>query len=465
MAPVWHPENGFTVGPLKTNEGSTGGGRPQRSGEKMENNVRPFRTWRYSPEKTGNIGSCLTLPYDVISSDEQDGYYRLHEHNVVRLVLGKTHQSDDDTNNRYTRASAYLKDWKQKGVIVREENPALWMYQLEYKLPELGNRRLRGFIGSVDLQDFETRRVLPHERVMPAPIEDRMKLASTTRTHFESIWCFYNDEEHRAAEVFDRVCQAKPFLTTHDNTQDVTHTLWRIGNTEDQKLLQSAVSPQSIYIADGHHRYQTMLSLRKQDPTWDRLLMYLVNTKDEEMTVLPYHRLLISAVDGWDPDRIINAAMQHFHVRSLPSDNVESVMNTITREKAPAFGFLSRNRSHLLVLKDAKAYLESQEERHDPSWHLLPVNVLKDTFLKGIIGLSDDQLTDQSVVGYTHSAAGAIQQIKTGACPGAFLLRACTTEEIAGLAGKGEVMPRKSTYFYPKLLSGLVMMGMDGHGD
>ena len=189
--------------------------------------------------------------------------------------------------------------------------------------------------------------------------------------------------------------------------------------------------------------------------------MYLVNAENEKMTILPYHRVL-SGLKDWDSKQILASARRFFHIKSYPYDSIEKLTEELGRQHAPAFGFIPGKDTglYLFVLRDTDSYLKDQEGDHLQTWHLLPVNVLNNAFFSGIMGLTENQLSDQSHLSYTHSSSEAACRVKTGGGQCAFLLKSTTLDDIAELARHGEVLPRKSTYFYPKLLSGLVMMEM-----
>ncbi len=228
------------------------------------NDVRPFRALHYDPNVVPNIGLCLSQPYDVISPQQQDAYYALHPYNVIRLILNKEERGDGDARNRYTRARDELARWRAAGVLRSTARPSFWVYEQEFDLPGIGRRKVKGFIGAVRLRDYAERRVLPHEKVLKGPLEDRIRLTETTQTQFEYIWGLYQDKAYVIDNVLDEREKEAAIIDYREEPIGVRHRMWRLTDPATCEIVRRTMARLKIYIADGHHRYQTMLTIRDQ---------------------------------------------------------------------------------------------------------------------------------------------------------------------------------------------------------
>jgi len=452
------------------------------------NDVRPFKAIYYNPDRVEEIGQCLSQPYDVIAPKQQSAYYEQHEFNVVRLILNRDKPEDNEKSNRYSRAHDHLQDWLKRGVLEPSQVPSFWIYEQEYENAPGSRSSTKGFIGIVRLRDFEEGRVIPHEKVMKGPIEDRMRLALSTETQFESIWGFYEDSSTRIDSVLETVCRSDPFLDylekPFDNSESpVRHRLWNCQESAQCKTIQQRMNHLKIYIADGHHRYHTMLALRDEKRKqknctdagpWEYILMWLVNTSSNVITIRPYHRM----IHGVDPERLqtlMSYLERHFTIKSLPgrdSDGENRLREEwlrelrVSKEKPHTFGLLisGENGFFTLTLKNEEAYLREVESQQAPSpsdaWKLLDVNILNNLVLRNGLGITEKDLSDQTNVTYTHSASEAIERIGKGEIQIAFFLNPTKLEEVITLSENGEVLPGKSTFFYPKPVSGLAFYPM-----
>jgi len=451
----------------------------------MLNEVKPFKALTYNPEIVGNIGYCLAQPYDVISEELLGQYYKQCPYNIVRLTLNKKNDSDTEKNNRYTRALKIFKSWKERGVLAESRTPLFWAYEQEFTLQdewavsngkaEQIKKKLNGFIGLVKLHDYEERAILPHEKVLKKPLEDRIRLIETTEMQFEYIWGIYNDRENWVDAVLEKSRKDKPFVNYYEDLSGVTHRLWKI---EDKAIINSisrVVNNDKIYIADGHHRYEAMLEIRNRmrikypnagpDAPWEYIIMYLVNFNNDGLTVLPTHRVL----HNLDIKRIkdLNTKIEEFfHVKSYPFHNGEEGKARLRwlhdlKEKDQGehkFGAYIKKirRYYLLTLKDSEAYKELVDLPYSPVWKLLDVNIINTLILRNIIGLTEAELSAQTYISYVKDIKDAIMSVNNRENQVALILNAPNLNDIVTVAENGEKMPRKATYFYPKPLSGLV---------
>jgi uncharacterized protein (DUF1015 family) len=446
------------------------------------NEVRPFQALHFDPGTLGDIGPCLAQPYDVISPEQQDAYYRRHPHNVIRLILNRQEPTDHEGDNRYTRAQATLAAWRAEGAVRRSERPSFWVYEQEFDIPEIGRKRVKGFIGLVRLQDYAERRVLAHEKIMTRPLEDRVRLMRTTETQFEYIWSLYQDKAYVIDNILDEAEQEPPILDYFESETLVKHRLWRLVDPARCEIISRTMQHLRIYIADGHHRYQAMLNIRDEmrarhpeagpEAPWEFIMMFLVNTDHEGLTVLPTHRLLYG-LEFQDLSSLHLSILEHFHVKSYSFDGVSEPevrkrWLRDLRDLEPGvhkFGALiaGMNRYFLITLKDAEAYEEMVNLPHSSQWKLLDVNILNTLILQRIVGLTEEQLSSQTNIDYTKNLDEALAAVRSKRMQVALILNSTSLEDIIVIAENDERMPRKSTHFYPKPLSGLLFYAMDGN--
>jgi uncharacterized protein (DUF1015 family) len=445
------------------------------------NEVRPFRALHYDPEKIPDIGSCLSQPYDVISAERQEAYYQQHPHNVIRLILGREQSGDGPSDNRYTRARDFLAAWRAQGVLRYTLRPSFWVLEQEFDLPEFGRRKVKGFIGLVRLQDYGSGRVLPHEKIMDRPLADRIRLTEATGTQFEYIWGIYRDEAYVIDNVLDRAEDSQPILSCLEPDTGARHRLWRLTEESACGIVRRTMERLPIYIADGHHRYQAMLTHRDRmralhpdagpQAPWEYIMMFLVNSRHEGLTVLPTHRLLHDLdLRRRSLSDLHLGILEHFRVKSYSFNGGEDAGARRRwlrglRDAEPGvhkFGALiaGMNRYFLITLRDAEAYEEMVEIDSSSAWKTLDVNILNTLILNRIAGISEEELAAQVNVEYTKDLDSALEAVRAGRRQVALILNATRLEDIFTIADGGEKMPRKSTYFYPKPLSGLVFYPM-----
>lgn len=447
------------------------------------NEVRPFRALHYNPEKIEEIGLCLTQPYDVISPQEQEAYYRQHPHNVIRLILNREQPGDDEKDNPYTRARDHLGEWKSQGVVRETARPSFWVYEQSFDIPEIGRKTVKGFIGLVRLQDYAERKILPHEKIMTRPLEDRVHLMRVTESQFEYIWSIYQDKAYVIDNILDETTKQQPIVDFYEETTLVHHKMWRLLDAEKCRIISRTMEHLTIYIADGHHRYQAMLNIRDEmrqrypeagpEAPWEFIMMFLVNSEHEGLTVLPTHRTLYG-LHFSNLSELHLSILEHFHVKSYSFNGgnegeVRRRWLRDLRDTEPGvhkFGALitKLSRYFLITLKDSEAYEEMVDLAFSSEWKLLDVNILNTLILQRIVGLTEEQLSAQSNVAYTKDLNAALESVRNGSMQVALILNATRLQDIITIAENDERMPRKSTHFYPKPLSGLLFYPMANSG-
>jgi uncharacterized protein (DUF1015 family) len=444
------------------------------------NDVKPFRAMHFNPGTIDDIGLCLSQPYDVINPEQLEQYLGQHENNIVRLTLPKITDADDDTRNRYTRSRDTLGSWRKSDVISLTGSPSFWVYEQEFKLRSGEVKKIKGFIGLVRLQDFESMKILPHEKVLKKPVEDRIRLTRETNTQFEYIWGVYKDKDSVIDEVLDKTASAQPIIDFDEKDKSVRHRFWRLADKAMCGTISRVMAERKIYIADGHHRYQTMLNIRDEkrssartanpDAPYEYIMMYLTNSEHEGLTILPTHRMLHDlAARGWD--KAMKTIGKYFDVEKFDFDRNT---DTGTRAKWLAaidrgidsdkrFGLYLKGRSvyYVLTLKNKAGYEAIVPSGNSNDWKMLDVNIVNFLLLKEVFGISEEELSLGEKIKYVIDPDEAIEKVNTTDMDAAVILNSTKLADVLAIADNKESMPRKSTFFYPKPLSGLVMYSMD----
>lgn len=412
--------------------------------------IKPFRGLIYNKEKIHNHSKVICPPYDTISPQDQDKYYRMHEDNIVRIIFGKENSSDSDKDNKYLRAGLHLNSWISEYILTEEKDPAVYIYEQQFVYEEKHFIR-RGFIALIKLEDNKTIRF--HENTYQKPKEDRLALLKATKTNTELIFSLY--EGHFA----DALEGETIFETTDEN--GMTHRLIRVADEKKIAHLTDSMKDRKIYIADGHHRFETAVDYARElnlSPTSDApqnyLMMCFVSTSDSGLKVLPIHRA-ISLLDE-DIDYIIKAARRYFLMVEI--DSFEKIKKAVGQ----VYGFTSRKdgKLYMLKLRDTSSKMKIMKEKGREHLALIDAAVLHALLLDDIFEKYKNKKAEEYIT-YTHDAQEAISLVKKGQRSAAFLLNPVRVSKIIEVADLGERMPQKSTFFYPKLYSGIIMRKMD----
>ncbi len=444
--------------------------------------MRPFLATHYNPERVGDIGLCLAQPYDVIGPGQVDAYLAQHPNNVVRLTLDQPRPGDGEKSNRYTRARDTFRAWQRDGVLRATHRPSFWVYEQVFDLWQTGPKKVRGFIGAVRLHDYADGMVLPHEQVMQNVVNDRLQLTETTGIQFEYIWSLYQDKAYIIDNILDQCEKDQPIIDFYEEATRVRHRLWRLADPDTCSIITRTMRDSKLYIADGHHRYQTMLDYRDRmrrlypdspaDAPWEHMMMFLVNSRHEGLTILPTHRMLHSLrID--DPYEVVLSLMDHFHIRKYPFTALtepearrhwlRDLANRDDGDHRIGARIINNNNYYVAALKDADAYEEMVSLDCSSEWKRLDVNILNNVILKNILHFSEEQLNRQENIAYTKDLDEALREVAEGRKEVALILNGTHLEDVITIADNGEKMPRKSTHFYPKPVSGLVFYPMDNH--
>ena len=406
--------------------------------------IFPFTAYRYS-EIAGPLVSLVTQPYDKITPTMRKIYLAQSPHNLVRIVLGEQRETDSATDNVYTRAGQHLKNWIDGGILVQDKEPSLFAYFQEFRVPDTGEYLTRkGFIGLGQVEDYSANVVYRHEQTLSGPKKDRLELLRHTRAHLEQLFMLYPDPQGEIDRMLDQVSQAAPEAEVADE-YGAAHRLWRISDPARISRIQALMSDKKLLIADGHHRYETALAFRNENPGSEdasKVVMTYVNMHSPGLKILATHRL-ISDLKSFDESDFLRRAESAFRVDRI--DSIEKLAKRWAESKPGQciFGIVMQGGSHIFEAKDAKGQLD--------------VPVLHTALIGGVLGISEDQVRDGKHLRYMRGLDSAIEEVKSGTAQIACLLKPTSVEQVAAISFAGGVMPQKSTDFYPKLLSGLTI--------
>ena len=401
--------------------------------------IYPFQPFRYS-EKAGLPENLVTQPYDKISPAMRSRYLAGSPYNLVRVILGERGPADSASDNVYTRAAAHLNHWIASGILVRDREPGVFPYFQEFTVPDTGERLVRrGFIALGPVVDYSAGVVYRHEQTLSGPKKDRLELLRHTHAHFGQLFMLYPDPVGAVDGLLEEAARQAPLLEVVDEYGDV-HRVWKIGSA---RRIQELMAGKKLLIADGHHRYETALAFRNENPSLtgaDRVMMTFVNMHSPGLKILATHRL-VSGLDA--------AALPE-----LPDFDVTEIESTERLKRAwqesagrTIIGAAIGSRLFLLEDRAARGALD--------------VKVLHERLLGKALGIGEEAVRDEKHLRYIRGLDRAVEEARAGAAQIAFLLKPTSIEQVAATSFAGGVMPQKSTDFYPKLLSGLTIYKLD----
>lgn len=417
--------------------------------------IRPFKGLRFECEKAGKIEDLVCPPYDIISEEQRLAYLEKNQNNIIRLELPK---GDDP----YAEAGRTLEDMLSKGVLRTDDKDSIYVYEETFTVDGI-TRSFKGCIVRVKLEEFSKGIILPHEETLSKAKEDRFNLMKATNCNFSQIYSLFNDPEHSITKALDRCTACSPLSELTDG-EGVTHRLWAVTDDHDISEICSGFADKKLYIADGHHRYETALNYRnycRENGTAceskDYVMMMLVDMEHPGLLVLPTHRI-VRDLDSFDPEAILEKCAEYFDITEFSGkDTIEKVLRKEYDNGNKAFAFFcGGEKYHLLVLKDKTAVKKLLPDKSD-SYCGLDVSVLHTLVLERIFGIDAENMARQINLTYVKKSEDALESVDSGKAQCAFILNPTRVEEIRDVAAAGEKMPQKSTYFYPKLITGLVM--------
>ena len=435
--------------------------------------IRPLRALRYDPARVGDLGAVLSPPYDVLSRADEEKLRARHERNFVRLILPR----EADGRDRYSTAAETLARWRGDGTLRRDAEPAFYYYEQEYRLGKGAPIRRRGIFALVRLHEFSERVVLPHEQTLPAPREDRYRLLEATRAHFDPVFGLYSDPERRIDGLFEQAASRPPIASAVDG-DGVGHRLWIARDPAELSSISSALETRWVLIADGHHRYESALRYARSQPVgggagraFDQVLMVLCNIEASGLTVLPIHRLVHSS-DRFRPEEWLGALERWFERREIElADDKDRAAQKIEEALAPhretggAFvAACGGDKAQLLCLRPGFDPVRELGEGVPAELHRLDVTLVHSLALERALGMTPEEQALQKRLRYGKSTAGALREVASGEAQAALLLNATPIEAVVQVTRAGVRLPPKSTFFHPKLISGLVIHPFDDAG-
>src|SRR4051812_6678267 len=391
--------------------------------------VAPLQALHYDLQKVGGLQPVAAPPYDVIDAAQRQELLGRSPYNVVEVDLPQ------NGGDPYAHAAAVLKQWSSDGIVVRDETPALWALAQEYTGPDGQQRTRHGVFARVKVEDYGPGRIRPHERTHPGPKEDRLRLTRATRANLSPIFSLYDDPENAAWKAVEPHTQSSPWGEVTDD-EGTVHKLWRVDDADAIDAFKQALDGTELLIADGHHRYETARVYQQEEPQADHVLMCLVALQDDGLTVFPTHRLVIGA----DKAKLNEAITRDW---------------TQERQDTISIGYYADGEEQTLYLKDLAIADAAMPGKPEP-YRRLDTAVLESLILTGALGMSEDDISHLHGLGYARTAEEAKARVDAGEADAAFLMSPTPVDRVRDVAAAGENMPPKSTYFYPKVLTGMV---------
>lgn len=430
--------------------------------------VIPIRGVRYNKNKAGAIENLVTPPYDVIDGAAQQAFYHRSPYNIIRLEYGKTFAADNEQDNRYTRAAADFNSWLQQNIMHPEENPAIYLYRQSFGL---GHQTLTrsGIICGVKVEPYDKGVVLPHEQTMPKHKADRLALMRACGANFSPVFGLYDDRQRRVDMLLEQAVQEKAPAIDFTDDFHQQHQMWVVDDPQLIRQVQALMEPQRILIADGHHRYETALNYAGQNPDQagaGYVMMTLVNLHDPGLVILPTHRLIKhSSLD--------NTALQkqlptYFDIQKIDSTDADMISQQLAQladlnesagtKKRQVLGiYLGPDQLYALTLQDPSVMHQNNPDQHSKAWRELDVTVLQKLILEKFLAIDGETVAKGEIIAYTRDTQEAMAEVDRGHYQMAFIMNPTLIAEVTQIAGHGEKMPQKSTFFYPKLITGLVI--------
>ena len=440
--------------------------------------IFPFRALRYNPSMV-RVEEVVTQPYDKITPAMQQAYYHRSVYNLVRIILGLPELFDEPgSNDVYTRAARDFADWRQMGILTQEKDPCVFAYSQRFIVPNSDGevQERRAFIALGEVCDYGQHVVFRHEHTLSKPKSDRLNLLRATRAHFGQIFMLYSDPALTAEKILFSGSTAPEIEVTDE--YGVTHRVWKVSDMSTINILSGAMEDKKLIIADGHHRYETALaySLEHAPRTVARternlansipqpsfpeaaVMMTFVNMDSAGIVILPTHRVVFGLKD-FSPADFLERAKEFFNVRPVDAEDAVALTRLLARQSGTAFIAVTGLGYHLLAAKpeavaEALAQLPERQRRLD-------LTQLHSLVLGQLLAITPEAIREQSNLRYMRDAGEAMEQVSSGEADVAFLTNPITLSQLREVAFAGDVMPQKSTDFYPKLLSGLAIYALD----
>ncbi len=432
--------------------------------------VIPFQGLRYDVEKFSDLNTVIAPPYDDVTSTEQKMLYDKSEYNVIRLDFGMDMPDDNEIENRYTRSAAYMQRWIKEQKLMPEDKPAFYICEQIFSLgDEHPSHSLKGIIGTVQLEEFSKNIILPHEDTISKAKDDRLKLMQATGANLSQVYALYMDEDKTIAGLLEEQSDRKPDLTFVTD-ENVTINIWVIKDAILNARISNLFEEKQLFIADGHHRYETALTYRQmrhgEDGTevgtmpYDYIMMMMVSMSDGGLFVFPTHRML-RGLERFDETLLVGNLTEDFIVSRIyftEGDYADIITERLANSVDEIlFGlYTGQNYYYLLKLRDGRSADSLVAKKSDAYKHL-DVTVLHKMILEQYMGIDEENMKEQRNLVYTYDPHRAIEAVQSGGFNCAFLMNPTRLSEIKAIAQANEKMPQKSTHFWPKLKTGIVI--------
>lgn len=433
-------------------------------------NVVPFRGVRYNTDKFKNLNDVTAPPYDIIPKEGQQELYNKNENNIIRIDYGMEFDTDTEENNRYTRSGDFLNKWLEEQVLIKEDSPAFYIYEQIFSLDD-GKpvHSLKGIISLVELREFADNVILPHEYTISKAKTDRLNLMRATKANTSPIYSLYLDDEEAIAKLIEENSECDPDIS-FDSTEGVKQNIWIIKDSDVLSKITALFNSKQLFIADGHHRYETALNYRRErheaDGTpigsadYDYIMMMLVSMTNSGLFVFPTHRL-VRDIERFDETLIVGFLTEEFSASKIyftegdyASIITERLAKTVDEKLIGMY--TGGNYYYLLKLKDFNSIDKEITDKSDAYKHL-DVTVLHKLILEKHLGIDEENMRNQKNLFYVREGYDAIKAVQNGEAQCAFLINPTKVSEIREIALANEKMPQKSTYFWPKLITGIVL--------
>lgn len=433
--------------------------------------VSPFRGIHYDLSRVGDLSKVIAPPYDVISPEEKEGLHRRHPRNIVWIDFGMDRDGDGPAANKYTRAADHYNGWLSEGILVRDKAPALYYYEQEFSIAGRGTFVRKGFLGALRLSAFGEGTVYPHEKTLSRPKEDRLALMRTTEANMSPIFGLYSDPSGGVSRALRKGIGKQPDFAAVDDL-GIKHRVWRVDDPAVLSPVLKKFSDKKVFIADGHHRYETALAFRdemrrkhgaREDAAYEHVLMFLCNMDEEGIVILPTHRG-IHSLAGFSEDALaakIRPLLPMETRDGSPDDAMKAVAEAGKRGKAIAWS-AGGNRFHLVAFPDLARFATERLAKYPPELRTLDVVLLHGFLIEQLLGISAEEVTAGRHVRYYKEPSKAASDLASGAIQAGFFLNAVTVDEFRDVSLSGNVLPQKSTFFYPKILTGLLIFSVRG---
>jgi uncharacterized protein (DUF1015 family) len=437
--------------------------------------IAPFRALRYNPARV-DLTQVVTQPYDKITPEMQNRYYDASPHNLVRIILGKPQPTDHGEENIYTRAAASFQDWRRNGILPQDPQQSLYQYVQRFQPPGGGAElERRGFIALGKIEDYSAGIVHRHEQTLAKPKADRLQLLRATRAHFGQLFMLYSD----AAGAIDGALSASS-ATDRDSDIElrdeygVSHQVRRVSDPNIIEIVRGKMRDKKLIIADGHHRYETAMNYRNERRAidgpaadsselapYELVMMTFINMDSPGLVILPTHRV-VHGLDSFSPDMLRDRARSYFSVEEVdPSIDAARAVGLLRSAGQAGTALLAVAADRAFLFDTPRALGSDQFRGLSIRQQSLDVVQLHKSLLEGVLGISEDAIRDQTNISYIRDAAEALARVRKGEANVAFLMNPVRMQQVRDIAFAGEVLPQKSTDFYPKLLSGLTIYALE----